>query len=274
VSADLVARVIALISTIPGGIAGAFSNSVSEMLFGAVSNAREVGPIRTVLCQIYDEMRGSPLIVRRHRKSLFHDTFVLGLRHREPFGWIMVQWDKRDDDLLPFRDMKVDEGTPFEVQLESVTDGAQALVRMRVESYHTVPDMPQVERAVVNFTLEGPEGVPSLRVELMPCKNGEAFDENVWRLKLGCATRDDQGVLIGLVTLFDEIKHSAARSGSDANGWRAYEWDLRTDSGAVRQLLECCSESGRQRLGTSLWIEDIVGHVATPDEVVFHTDGS
>jgi hypothetical protein len=146
---------------------------------------------------------------------------------------------------------------------------------MRVESCHAVPDMPQVEQAIVTFILEGPTGAPSLRVELLPCKDGEAFDENVWRVKLGCATRDDQGVLNGLVTLFDEIKHSAARHSDDANDWRIYEWDLHSESSAViNQLLECCSESGRQRLGTSLWFEDIVGHVATPDEVAFHTNAN
>ena len=275
VSADLVARVIALVSAIPGGIAGAFSNSVSEMLFGVVSAARDVGPIRAVLCQIYDEMRGSPLIVKQHRKSLFHDAFVLGLRQREPFGWIMVQWDKRDDDLLPFRDMTVEGGTPFEIELESGTDDERARVRLRVESYHLVPDMPQVEQAVVTFIQKGTAGAPLLRVELLPCKNGDAFDENVWRVKLGCATRDEHGVLSGLTKLFDEEKHSAVRQSVAPNGWRIYEWELADVSQlALSRLSECCSEVGRQQLGTSLWFEDIVGHVATPDEVEYRQAGT
>jgi hypothetical protein len=283
VSADLVARVIALISAIPGGIAGAFSNAVAKMLFGVVSSVRDVGPIRTVLCQIYDEMRGSPLIIKQHTKSLFHDTFVLALRKREPFGWIMVQWDKRDDDLLPFRDMRdkkdkkdkketVKGGTPFEIELESETGGVETRIGLRVESYHKVRDMPQVEKTVVTVAREGPAGAPVLRVELLPCKTGTDLDENVWRVKLGCATRDKNGILTDFVTLFNEVRRRAPRQSPDPHGWHTYEWDLVARSpAALSQLSECCSESGRQQFGTSLWFEDIVGHVATPDAVEYRT---
>ncbi len=276
VSADMVQRLIILASAIPGAISGAMSGAIFDALFGALYAARDVTAIQTILCDIYDELRGSPLIRRKHRKGLFHEQFRLSLRLREPIGWIMVHWDKRDDDLLPFRDMQPEHGTPFELKLTTrqTSTSEERPVRLRIESYHLVRDVPAVSKACVTLMKRAPLTASILRFELtpVPLENGSTLDENLWRIKVGGLTRDLTGTLCGYEVLFNEVRGSATRANISGTGQHSYEWQLSGLSlEIIQRLVECCSEEGRQRFGTSLWFEDIVGHVAPADSVAFLT---
>ena len=267
VSAAVVAELLALAGSIPGGIAGAISGDAYEALFGAVADAAEVGPIRAALCQAYNRIRvDNPLIRHQHRKGLFLPAFSLALRFREPIGWIMTHADKRDDDLLPFDGFRDDDRTPFELQLAS--DNRGDTVRVSVERYRTVIDPPRVDAADVDVETRDAAS-PRLRVRIRPCDKVD-LDENVWRIKLGCLTRDASGRLDGFDMLFDEIRVDAPIRSIGNGGWQTYEWTLDDRSGGeIARLQSVCSESGRMRWGTSLWFEDVVGHVATPDNLTF-----
>jgi hypothetical protein len=267
VSQDLVARLVALAGSIPGGVCGAISGEAARFLFGSLSTASDVGPVRTVLCQMYAELRGSPLVRERHRRGLFEDRFSLKLRDRGPTGWIMTHADKRDDDLLPFRDFTTESGTPFELVLRPEGD-ADTTVRVRVSSYHNVVNVPMVEDASVSSTIL-PDGRGELRVRVLPCASDETLDENLWRIKLGCLTRDASGELDGFDVLFDGIRSAAPRSSRGPGAWHEYAFDL--DASTAKRVGERCSESLRLVFGTSLWFEDVVGHVATADRVEFAT---
>jgi hypothetical protein len=186
----------------------------------------------------------------------------------------MAHWDKRDDDLLPFCGMTDGAGTRFEITL-APDDGestfSDARVRVRVESYHSVPDVPQVEIASVTLVLR--HSKPSiLRVVIATVKSGDALDENIWRVKLGCLTRDAAHAISGFEVLFDAVRLSADRASPNADGSRTYEWDLDVRwERAADVMADRCSEAGRQRFGMSIWFEDVVGHLATPDFAEFRT---
>ena len=261
--ADLMADLIAMAGSVPGGIAGAISGEASRMLFGTLGEARDVGAIRAALCAAYNELRDESLIRRRHRKGLFLPTFSLSLRFRKPLGWIMVHADKRDDDLLPFRGFEDSGATPLDVRL--VSSERNASVRLRIEEYHKVIDAPQVSASEV-AVVKAADAEPRLRVRIKPCVE-KKLDENVWRIKLGWLTRNAEHELDGFEVLFDEVRADAPTQVA-AGGWHTYEWSLdgRAD---IAKLGRACSESGRRNFGTSLWFEDVVGHVATPDSVSF-----
>ena len=109
--------------------------------------------------QIRTPPLASSALRRKHRKGLFHEQFRLSFRLREPIGWIMVHWDKRDDDLLPFRNMQPAHGkqpacgTPFELKVTTrqTSTSEERPVRLRVESYHVVRDVPAVSKACVTL---------------------------------------------------------------------------------------------------------------------------
>ena len=109
-----------------------------------------------------------------------------------------------------------------------------------------------------------------IRVELRPAQIAATIDENVWRIKLGALRRPVSGDLAGAERLLDEIRVRAPVQDAPQTDWLGYEWDIRRwPADRLDRLRECCSESGRHRFGTSLWFENIVGHVAAPDCVKF-----
>ncbi len=57
------------------------------------------------LADLVAQAESTTLIRHRHHRGLFNPRFLVKLLHREPLGWILVHWDKRDDDLLPFFDL-------------------------------------------------------------------------------------------------------------------------------------------------------------------------
>jgi len=269
VSRDTVQRLLLMINAAPAGVGGAITGAVFNQLLRDVSSVRDSTAIQRLLCQIYNDLKGSPLIINRHHNGLFHEQFLLSLRFRKPLSWIMTHWDKRDDDLLPFRDMGGKSGgTRFEVTLRTTCPPHHSL-QLLVESYHKVLHPPAVTNARVAIVRSSSTAV-TLRIKLLP-KTVPDLDENIWRIKIGRLTRT-QGVLTGSETLFNEIRREATHSVIASDGWHTYEWDLsKWAAAAVERVIESCNERARQRFGTSVWFEDVVGHVAIPDEIVFET---
>ena len=237
---------------------------------GAITRAISGELTRDELGDLLAALQDTPLVRQLHHRGLFHPHFVVKLRYREPLGWILVHWDKRDDDLLPFRDFTVECGTPFEVQLRpGLPPAAAPSLPLHVQTYHQVLDPPAVDEARVILLNKGDRPV-GIRVELRPAQIAATIDENVWRIKLGALRRPVSGDLAGAERLLDEIRVRAPVQDAPQTDWLGYEWDIRRwPADRLDRLRECCSESGRQRFGTSLWFENIVGHVAAPDCVKF-----
>lgn len=225
------------------------------------------------LAGLLTELEDTRLVRHVHTHGLFHDRFVLKLLYREPLGWILVHWDKRDDDLLPFRDMTISGGTPFDLELApGLPPTPGPIASLHVNTYHQVLDPPAVEEARVLLLLDG-EGVRRLRIELRPAAIDAPLGENIWRIKLGALRRDaSTDVLIGAERLLDEIRVKALAQDVPRPGWHGYEWDVGDwPADRLDRLKECCSEAGRVRFGTSLWFENVVGHVAPPESIEYGT---
>ena len=258
-------KLLALASSIPGAISGALSAALFKPFFGALEDLSDVTAVQQLLCDVYNELRSDDTLVRKvHRRGLFHPQFLLSLRHREPYGYIAVHWDKRDDDLLPFEIPERKE-EPLDVILRpaGVLDPAARIVA-RFHSHHPVPDIPRVTTAdVVLHRKDGPDAV--LRIHVSPASDD--VDENLWRFKIGFVRRDSAGQCTAFETCFDRVRLSADRSSVDASGGHEYEWTVSGDTAAC--LAACCDAESWRTSATTLWFEDIVGHVGTADEVSF-----
>lgn len=251
----------------------AVSIDVWRRVVDVVTHAATGGLTQQELVNLLTDLQQTELVRQVHTHGLFHERFLLKLSYREPIGWILVHWDKRDDDLLPFRDMSIDKGTPFELTLVPGRGASSdAAVCLKVNSYHRVLDPPAIDDARVLLLLDGADGA-ALRIELRPAKPAELLAENIWRIKLGALLRDLQSdALVGAERLFDEIRVKSPIQDTPRQGWLGYQWDIRHWSeDRVNRLKECCNEAGRIRFGTSLWFENIVGHVARPDAVEYAT---
>lgn len=265
----------ALINAILKGDVSALSGAGADVwarVLDVVTHAASGELTGEQLAGVLTELQQTELVTQVHTHGLFHDRFILKLQYRDPIGWILVHWDKRDDDLLPFRDMSTEGGMPFELALVPAEGGSSGSpVRLQVTSYHRVLDPPAVEEARVVVLQD--KGSRFLRIELRPVKPPELLGENVWRIKLGALLRDPQSdALVGAERLFDEIRVKSPAQDVPRQNWLGYQWDI-SDWGEsrVNRLKECCSEAGRIRFGTSLWFENVVGHVARPDSVEYAT---
>ncbi len=265
-ASDLLQKLLVLASSMPGAISGAFSAAVHKTFFGALADLSDVEALQQVLCEIYNEIREDPDLVRQvQRRSLFYPKFQLALRFREPLGFLMTHWDKRDDDLLPF-DLPKD-GTPVDLTLRPHgLAGAVPSIVVRIRGHKPVPDIPRVIAADVTV-YRATAGAPStLCVGLQPGP-GVDVDENIWRIKIGFVRRDASGAPAAFQTVFDRFRLSADDASSDSDGRHAYTWNL--SSADAERLSSCCDAKQWRRHGTSVWFEDVVGHVGTADCVAF-----
>lgn len=265
-SPELLARILVLAASIPGTAVGGLSAAAIEALFGALNQWDGLEGVRDLLCSFYTALRDDGHFIREtHHEGLFNDGFHLRLRRREPFGFVLTHFDKRDDDLLPFR-LHGKDGGPVEIVLRPL--GASATtprVVLGLRSHVEVRDIPRVCRAEV--TVERGEAGGRLRVRLLPAVGADQVDENLWRLKIGCVQRSQTGAMESFATHFDRTRLSADRRSVEASGWHEYEWEL--NGGDIEALTACCGAEAWRDSGTSLWFEDIVGHLGTADDATF-----
>ncbi|CAN7741324.1 hypothetical protein LJR178_003940 [Variovorax sp. LjRoot178] len=208
----------------------------------------------------------------RFQSSYNPGRVFLKLGWRGPLGWIATHWDKRDDELDAF------DALPMTMTLHeggtSQPGGARELPLMILAHVQvwSVPAVHEVEvvlhrendrvtRAVVSF-----QSVFAQR--LLLGMSGGVFDqavwdqgsggvwENLWQIHVGAVP---QSGTIELLTL-EVPTHFTLRPDSD--GWFDGSWVPLTPAEADL-MANYCSERGRMAHGTSVWFEDVVGHVST-----------
>ena len=165
--------------------------------------------------------------------------------------WIATLWDKRDDDLRPF------DGLPQRVML---TDNAAAAT-LTLGPAVLVDEPPAVRRAHVWLDDGGAAGIAFTAPLVGP---GRAF-ENVWRVRLAALEPDPAdptkiGRVVHLATIETEGRFTPNAAGLFEHRWAP-------TAAALADLRRCCSAAGEAEFGTSLWFEDVVGHVGVPDEL-------
>jgi hypothetical protein len=224
------------------------------------------GKLRERLASLVARATGDGLFVRTvHRRSLFHDRFFLKLLHRPPRGYILVHWDKRDDDLLPFNELAAGSRAAIPVTLQR-QDGRS--VHAVVRGWRRVNSPPAVFDALVRVARDS-AGRPTLVViRFRTPVPGPPLDENVWRVRMAGLPSD--GATFGPADVFfDVLIHETFRLDRQS-GLHTYSWNLATETAGTRErVARYCSDEGRRRHGTSLWFENIVGHVSAPDVLTF-----
>jgi hypothetical protein len=196
-----------------------------------------------------------PLQPIRPRKktppSIFNPVTQLRILKRGN-RWIATHWDKRDDDLVPFDPIETLSGhVAVPAPPISLTQGSQT-ISVTLGPHQRVGGGPTVRTAEFVWTGEPTEPV-AIRIH---------SPENVWRVRLGAiaaATPTQPSRAISL----HSVELSQFRTIGDGvleHRWRPGETEL-----AV--MREACSDAGAATFATSIWFEDVVGHVAVPDRL-------
>ena len=161
--------------------------------------------------------------------------------------WIAMHHDKRDDDLLAF------DNVPKSVVLHNGSRRVTVTLKPNV----FVDRPPAVE--FVRFWWEGSGG--SLRACMsftVPQAPDVPASGNVWRIRMA-GLRDPGGDVIHLSDATVD-QFSRAADGSFQMRWAP-------DPARLQDVREYCSTTGELRYGTSVWFEDLTGHVAVPDKI-------
>ncbi|MFN2512441.1 MAG: hypothetical protein ABR568_13615 [Pyrinomonadaceae bacterium] len=235
-------------------------------------------PIEAVT-NLVESLIGTPLVKTRHDRGLFNDVFLFKLLRRPVIGWILVHWDKRDDDLLPFADFGSSTNSQsLDLKLETFDPQSGSptgqTIDVALSSWRRVLSAPQVFEAEVRFERDARGNSERLHIRFFtPLFAAPAsIAENIWRVRIGAISRDDAGSFLGADVVFDRERHNVfvPQPVDDNRQRHVFVWDLTNEPDDLIERVErYCSAEGRYRYGTSIWFEDIVGHVATPDLVRF-----
>ena len=210
-------------------------------------------------------LNSNVLVQSRHTRSLYHDRFLFTLLYRPPVGYILVFRDKRDDDLLPFNDYPTDPRHALDIRLR-ITGTSDAGMPATMTGYRRVLARPAVSQATISVARDAQGNPVAVTVRFSSPKNDADIQENIWRVRMGALSLTN-GQLGDAVVFFDVLRHEffLRVSPTDHQG----TWQLPNQPDLVKQVNDCCSQAGREARGTSIWFEDIVGHLSAPDEIAF-----
>ena len=207
---------------------------------------------------------GDPHLEPRCPPSLFNrDRTRLRLLERGAFGWIALHWDKRDDDLLPF------DGLP--VSDLRLTNGV-AEIRLTLLSNHWIEEPPVVTSVrlawttaaadTLSITVVSPQATRDLDDTRKPWLAGNPsalFEENVWRIRIAAIEN------ASVISLIDRIVPSSF----SPLGNNTYELRWAPPASTLTALRRFATSPAVRQFATSIWFEDIVGHVNVPEMVVW-----
>jgi hypothetical protein len=233
------------------------------------------------------------LLVHEFRKrpsiSMYEPTTRFRILERKPLGLIAVFYDKRDDELqaasdLPhptiFRKDFADADIPAGWKIEDgetpappPADRTQASIRVMIKSNRRVVQPPNVRKALA--VINKAPGLRELRVSFWTPQTEQEVCENIWKVSL--AALDQPGVVpLFSVTRFPNFVRRAVPDGplpsqfrgelSDA--WR-YDFTWAFPKEVETNVRRFCTPEGHIEFATSLWFEDILGHRALAQELIF-----
>ena len=180
--------------------------------------------------------------------SLFNPDTRLRIVRRDG-AWVARHWDKRDDDLIPF------DGLPLTIRLAKGARTAAVTLR----SCTWLPRPPAVPAAQFSWT--GNPQQPVLIALTNPA--------GAWRVRLAALdpvpSPSVPGSGVHVVSLLDV--GSAGRFTLGGDGVSRFSWVPTARQQAA--LARYCTPAGALAYGTSLWFEDMVGHVSVPDSMAW-----
>jgi len=196
----------------------------------------------------------SPFKVRISPPSMFNrDTRLRIVRRGQQ--WIAMYWDKRDDDLVALE--KVTEFVVLDHGEGPELAKTGRKVKIKLSPQQKVPQPPGVSLASFRWTPRGPSDQLHASMTFVPSRPQDPFS-NVWRVRMAALdpTR-------GAVTLMDKVTTSdnftPLADGSFECAWLP---------ASTADLRKYANHVGAIEFGTSIWFEDVVGHVSVPDQPV------
>jgi len=196
----------------------------------------------------------SPVQLTRFQSLFTPGRIMLKLMKRAPLGWIATHWDKRDDDLRPFDNL------PKAVQLMHGDDSLSVTLKSPVQVWR----WPEVQEAVVSVLRKRGQ-VTGATVSFRSDQAESQLAENIWRVRIAALPRS-----AGVSTILD-VERSGNFTKRDPNDtWYDFVWTM--DLVTAQLVDRFCTEAGQLDDGTSVWFEDVVGHVATAERTRFVSD--
>jgi len=181
--------------------------------------------------------------------------------------WIALHWDKRDDDLMPFNLLPA-----RVVELESregpELERAGGRVQVTLEQNQWVEQPPAVRVAYFNWAPPGPSGEARAVVGFVTDRPQGALS-NVWRVRIAAFVPGGNGKTVSLldVVTFDVVTGLPNFTSQLDGSFHEHLWA--PNAAQLAELRQYCSPAGALRYGTSIWVEDVVGHVSVPEEVLW-----
>lgn len=227
---------------------------------------------------------------KRPTMSMYEPTTRFRILERKPLGLIAVFYDKRDDELqaasdLPqptiFRkdfadadippDWKVEEG---EKPSPPPTDRTKTPITVLVKSNKRVFQPPNVRKARV--IVDSAPGLRLLHISFWTPQTEQEVCENIWKVSLAAINQNNAVFSIFSVTRFGNFVRRAVPdaplpsnfTGDLGDAWR-YDFDFPFAKEVETDVRRFCTTDGHIEFGTSLWFEDIVGHRAIAQELIF-----
>lgn len=240
--------------------------------------------------------------------SMFNKDLRFKLSYRGALGWIATFADKRDDDLAPLTGMgKTVPLKKTEFFLSGANKDSSGVIDLDYEfSSRTVKSVPltlinrivptglrpaasaefQTVQFQENRTVEGAPRIKQVTVELLQPANPAAgiavtlrtdlfqadLAENVWAVYMAGLEGSGENVkVVPILAAWRENHFSLHKDNGDGTfDYRAvFEKGSSALIGGTDAIGKFCTQKGRVELGTSIWFEDAVGHVAPADETIF-----
>ena len=228
---------------------------------------------------------------KRASISMYEHTARFRILERKPLGLIAVFYDKRDDELQTASNLPQptvlshdDVETTEVLNVWKVADGetippalpapAFPNIRVRFKSNHRVYQPPNVRKAQI--IVDNAPGLRLLHVSFWTPQTEQEVCENIWKVSL--AAIDQSGAVFSIfgVNRFGNFVRRAVPDaplppnfiGDLGDAWR-YDFDFPFTKEVETNVRRFCTPEGHVEFATSLWFEDIVGHRALAEELVF-----
>jgi hypothetical protein len=207
--------------------------------------------------------------------SMYEPTARFRILERKPLGLIAVFFDKRDDELQSASDLP--HPTTF-VEDANVSPQlpppAPRGIRVLVKSNRRVYQPPNVRKARV--IIDPAPGLRRLHISFWTPQTEQQVCENIWKVSLAAINQNNLVFPIFSVTRFPNFVRRAVPdapvpssfTGDLGDQWR-YDFDFDFAKEVEADVRRFCTTEGHIEFGTSLWFEDIVGHRALAQELVF-----
>ena len=209
----------------------------------------------------WDQMGNSDDQYRKSQTSAHNEKAAFRLLDRGPLGCILVWDDKRDDDLISLSDL------PKEVLMK---DHGGLFTKLRIIRNVRVTSLPNV----FNVSLSLLHNNQKLQILIETKQNEVDAMRNLWAIRIAALPENvisklpengisNQVMIYELANLFKNEIFSVTYNAKS---------NLLKLEGIVNiheSLIDYLSTDGALKHATSVWFEDIVSHVSTPDSLEF-----